>query len=178
MSKYSSLKKYNDYELLYLINDGSEYALNLFFEKYDLYISKFILEFVSYYNENYEDLVQEGRMILFRCIKMYEPNSNTSFFTYFTVSLKRKILKLLYTEYNYLPIVSEDLVLYRTAEQKTSISGDMFFSDPEKIKIFDCLIIGDMSVRQYSIINKVSYDKVYLMKKKVIEELRRMFGVK
>ena len=33
---------YNDYELIYLINDGSEKALKVLFEKYSIYIKKMI----------------------------------------------------------------------------------------------------------------------------------------
>ena len=54
---------YNDYELLYLISEGSELALDLLYKKYYIYINKVVGKInVPKYTK--EDLVQEGIKIL------------------------------------------------------------------------------------------------------------------
>lgn len=178
MKKTKNFKQYNDYELLYLINEGNEYALNIFFEKYDSYIKKIIYELCHYIGDDFEDLVQEGRMVLYKCIKMYKPINNTSFFTYFSLSLKRKIIRLLCDEYQAKPILSESLVEFNTSEYKIKITGDMFFNDPLKIKLFNSCIINDMTLNKFAKDNNMTYDQVYYLNKKIIEELRKLFGVK
>ena len=61
----------NDYELLYLINEGNEKALKLLFDKYDHLIRMLAKEYAPYGNRS-ADLAQEFRMILYKCIECYK----------------------------------------------------------------------------------------------------------
>ena len=66
---------YNDYELLYLIREGSEFALNYLFKKYDVLIYKIATSFYPK-GDKFEDLLQEGRMVLYNSInKLYKKNN-------------------------------------------------------------------------------------------------------
>lgn len=178
MNRYNDLKKYNDYELLYLINEGSEQALNILFAKYDTYIIKIVSNYMDQRNENFDDLVQEGRLVLYKCVKTYKDDNNASFFGYFTFIFRRKIVKLI-NEINNLPILNEDLTLYNTAiEAKSELSGKMFFKDKIKINFFDCCIIGKMTIMDFSKKNNLTYDQVYYLNKKIIEELKQILGTK
>ncbi|MCR5231496.1 MAG: hypothetical protein K6B64_02515 [Acholeplasmatales bacterium] len=85
-------KFYNDFEMLYLIKEGNELAYNIMFLKYEKYIWKIVLESYPYNSKN-EDLVQEGRIVLHNCILGYNSYMNVSFFSYFTICLKRKIYR-------------------------------------------------------------------------------------
>ncbi len=179
MNNYSKYKNYNDYELLYLINEGSELAFNVFFEKYEIYITKIVSQFVYYNNENFEDLVQEGRITLYQCIKSYNQNNNASFFSYFTVIYRRKIIRLLNSAYyNNHVVLDENIITYHCDKESKKITGDMYFTDPLKIDFFNECIIGQMSLTTYARKNKLSYDKVYYLNKKVIEELKEILGIK
>ena len=98
MNNYINYKDYNDYELIYLIKEGNESALNFFFEKYEKYIIKVVESYIHYDEGLKEDYIQEGRIILYECIYRYDEDSNVSFFSYFTIILKRKLLKLIQSE--------------------------------------------------------------------------------
>ena len=67
-----SIFLYNDYELIYYIRDGSEIVLKIFIQKYDLVIYSFIQK-IPYllYSGKVDDLMQEGRMVLFKCLQTY-----------------------------------------------------------------------------------------------------------
>lgn len=81
---------YNDYELLYLIREGSEQAFNVLYHKYDVFIQKIINRYMPI-GDKYYDLYQECLFVLINCIEKYNSYSNVSFFLYFKISVKRRI---------------------------------------------------------------------------------------
>ena len=171
----NNYKNYNDYELIYLINEGSERALNIFFKKYEPYINKIASLYLLSSDTHYEDLVQEGRILLFENIKSYNNNYKTSFFTYFTINYKRKIFRLLSSDYYSLPVLKEEIIIHTNPSRiKTDLSGIKFFRSPDKIRLFDECLIGKLSLKDYSKKYKISYGKVYYLYQKMIEELRKM----
>ena len=174
MSNYVNYKKYNDFELLYLVNEGNELALTIMFEKYEAYIAKLALNYVPHYDFRYDDLIQEGRMILFQCILRFNEYYDSSFFNFFSIAFKRRIIRLLNNDYYNSHTLCEDATLYQAGEEKINLNGKMFFNDPKKIKLFDECIIGEKSIREYAKKYNLSYDKVYYLYQKVIEELREI----
>jgi DNA-directed RNA polymerase sigma subunit (sigma70/sigma32) len=168
----NNYKNYNDYELIYLINEGSELALNIFFEKYEPYINKVASFYLSKYDSHFDDLVQEGRILLFDNIKSYRTNSKTSFFTYFTINYKRRIYRLLSSDYYNLPTLKEDIIVEYNPNKYSHLSGKKFFKEKEKIRLFDECIIGKQTLRNYAIKYNIKYGKVYYLYKKIIEELK------
>ena len=81
---------YNDYELLYLISEGSEQALNLLYKKYYIYINKIVSKLnIAKYKK--EDMVQEGVVVFFKSIKKYNPEKyNKTFYSYFKLILEKQ----------------------------------------------------------------------------------------
>ena len=75
---------YNDYELLYLIQDGEEKALHVLLKKYDTLIYTVVREMYPYGDKAY-DLMQEGRMTLYNCIYKYSKAKEISFYSYFYI---------------------------------------------------------------------------------------------
>ena len=77
----------NDYELIYLVQEGSEIALDLLYHKYYIYINKMVGKYnIPKYKK--EDLVQEGLDALFVSIKNFNPNKyDKTFFNYFKLVL-------------------------------------------------------------------------------------------
>ena len=86
--------QYNDYELLYLMNEFDEEAERLLFEKYTNLIKSRIYKFGI--KERYrEDFLQEGFYMLLVAVRTYNANSNKTFNKYFDLILQRKFIKLL-----------------------------------------------------------------------------------
>ena len=69
--------EHNDYEILYQIKEGNQEALHLMFEKYNNLIAKKIFQFNLQYD--FEDMMQEGRMMLFKSIREFQDKHQKSF---------------------------------------------------------------------------------------------------
>jgi len=83
-------QRYNDYEIIALIKEGNNDAINLMFDKYSKLISKKIFKFNLYYV--YDDMFQEGQMILLNSIHKFEDRYNKTFTRYFEQNLERKYM--------------------------------------------------------------------------------------
>ena len=86
-------QRYNDYEIINLIREGNDEALKLMFDKYSRLISKKIYKFNLYFD--YDDMHQEGLMILYKSIKVFDEAYAKSFTRYFEQNLERKFSTIL-----------------------------------------------------------------------------------
>lgn len=84
---------HNDYEIINQIREGNDEALELMFDKYSRLISKKIFKFNLY--KEYDDMFQEGLMILFKSIKSFDEVYSKSFTRYFELNLERKYMTIL-----------------------------------------------------------------------------------
>ena len=84
--------KYNDFEILSLIKEGNQDALELMFEKYKGLISKKIYKFNLVYE--YEDVFQESLMVLYKTISIYDDSHGKSFTRFFEMNLERKFMSI------------------------------------------------------------------------------------
>lgn len=83
--------RYNDYELIYLIQSEScEQALELMFKKYKYLIYKFL----NLYNVNeifFEDYVQECNILMYNIICKFDEKKGKTFTRFYEFVLRRKI---------------------------------------------------------------------------------------
>lgn len=84
--------KHNDYEIISQIREGNNEALELMFDKYKPLISKKIYKFNLYYD--YDDMYQEGQMILFKSIECFDEKYSKTFTRYFEQNLERKYITI------------------------------------------------------------------------------------
>lgn len=84
----------NDNELLYLIREGNETALEVMYQKYvplmENKLNKFNIE-----NESRDDFFQESRLMLYKAIRLYNPNSAKTFNKYFDLILTNQMITIL-----------------------------------------------------------------------------------
>ena len=88
------LKKINDYEILFLVNEKNENAEEILINKYKNLINKYIEEYknIAVQNGLEEcDLYQEGLLGLTNAIKTFDQSKEASFFTYANICIKTKI---------------------------------------------------------------------------------------
>ncbi len=145
------LKELNDYELLYLISDGNEYAQYLLYEKYNaLLYSK--MRDLNVFKKYYDDFYQEGLIALSIAIKTYDMDMASSFYNYLSVIIKRRFLRY----YKYLcrldvPFSS----LYNEFE-----NGVMQFKDPNNFDLYDAgysLLNTDFDKNVYRLLYKEGF---------------------
>ena len=91
--------QYNDYELLYLIQDNCEIALDIMFQKYAPLINSRIRAF-NIKEWNKEDFFQEGLISLYKAIYTYREDKNLTFTKYFDLILQRNFIQILRKEKN------------------------------------------------------------------------------
>lgn len=160
-------KEYNDYELIYQINDGDELSYNLLFKKYSNLIGKLAK---YYYNQNknigieYDDLYQEGMFALSNSLKDYDQN-NTLFYTFFLLCVRREMERLVKSARRFKHIILND-----SASLNEPISGT------EDIFLEDILSI-DYSVEE-DYISDDNCRKLYLYKYKLNSEEAMVYELK
>ncbi len=88
------MHRYNDYELLYMISEESEEALEIMVNKYSVLIHSRLKKF-RIQNNYLDDYYQEGLIVLFEAIKKYKTDSPMSFTNFFDLLLQRRIMDLL-----------------------------------------------------------------------------------
>ena len=112
---------YNDNELLYLIAEKDDSALEIMYKKYSPLIRKRIYDY-KVITRSVEDYFQEGLMMLKKSIETYCSLYNKTFNKYFDLILQRRIIQLLRRERKYLYNVTfvEDTEQLMVSEETTN----------------------------------------------------------
>lgn len=85
-------KYYNDDELVYMIGENSEEALNILIKKYEPLIINLARQYVKtvpFYSVDIDDLVQEGRIAVLVALRKYNSKNNFLFYTFLAICIKR-----------------------------------------------------------------------------------------
>jgi RNA polymerase sporulation-specific sigma factor len=167
--------QYNDYELLYLIRENCEVALDIMFSKYVPLIKSRIRSFhIKEWNK--EDFFQEGLISLYKAITTYREDKNKTFNKYFDLLLQRRYIQILRKESN--NFYNVDLIgagdyLYEANEcfddNLTYVVNQCYFSKFEA-SVFENLKMG-AKAREIALIlgckPKQVYDATDRIKKKI-----------
>jgi len=100
-------RKYNDYEIIAMIQEGNEEALTLMVDKYKLFIAKKIGKFNLGYE--FDDAFQEGLIILYKSVKKFQPHFNKTFTRYFELNLENRFISIIRGKMRYGKFLSEKL---------------------------------------------------------------------
>lgn len=158
----------NDYELLYLIGEKNENALNLMITKYQAVINNQIkvLSIPFVFNEEF---LQEGFMVIFKAIFDFKEEYGKTFYGYFLMCLKHRFYRLIKEldlfSYSYIEapeelgsIMSESVVHYNSFK---------FKNDLEKL-IYEEIFLSKCSPRffakKYNTNIKQVYNLIYKIK--------------
>lgn len=94
------MNQYNDYELLYMINEFDEEAESILYSKYCNLINKRMNDFKIRMDRR-DDFMQEGLFVLFTAIRNYNEYCNKTFNKFFDLLLQRRFANILRDEKNY-----------------------------------------------------------------------------
>lgn len=161
-------RDYNDFEIISLVKQGNEEALELMIEKYRYLIAKKIGKFNLAHE--FDDCFQEGLLVLYKSVIRFEENFNKSFTRYFESNLENHYISMIRKRKSYGRFLSQKLpVLYDYAvdeSQKEYFSETDIkqaldrFSELEK-RVFDCRYIQNMSVSEIAGMLSCDCKKVY-----------------
>lgn len=91
-------KDLNDYEIIYMVKENDENAMELLFHKYRPVITKIAssyLKIAKAYGLELEDLIQEGYIALYSAYRNYSDVRDAMFYTFVNVTIHSKILNCL-----------------------------------------------------------------------------------
>ena len=86
--------EHNDYELVFLAQDGNEDAINIIYQKYKPIIvkkSRNAIVLVSHHGIDINDIMQEGFIGLDEAIRNFSQNTDATFYTFAMLCVDRQI---------------------------------------------------------------------------------------
>lgn len=166
-------KLINDYEIIYLIKEGNEVALNIMFSKYEAYIWRVVCGFYVY-NQKIEDLVQQGRLCLYRCIFGYDESVNVSFFSFFTICLKRTLFRELQNNYYVNPIeLNEELLQYGN----NKLPGLHTLLTKEEKELYEYIFVMGYKITDYARKKDISVYKAKIKYRCLLDKVKKNYGL-
>ena len=88
-------KKYNDYELIYLVRENDGTSRDILYEKYLPVLKSIAMEFYQrykFYGYEYEDFLQEAYISFEKAILQYHDNRGTIFYTFVDLCIRRGMI--------------------------------------------------------------------------------------
>ena len=113
-------KKYNDYELIYMIRENDDFSQNILYEKYQPIIKKFATDFYIRYKSSgydYEDFLEEATIGFQKALFSFDDTRENLFYSFAVLCIQRRLLSFC----------------------------RMFMSDKYKNVFFDTISIDDIS---------------------------------
>lgn len=183
---------YNDYELVYLVKEDCEEAIEIIMEKYE----PVIRNMAFYYFDNFkfirvelEDLIQEGRMGLLYAIRNFREEKGVLFYSFAILCIKSKMtnqLKYGKAKKNYIDFVTfsygdffENDINCAVDNTKDLIDiadmQDRIIAFKNELGFFDALVfelkLNDFSYREISLLLEMDIKKIdnrlYFIRKKL-----------
>lgn len=135
-------KKYNDYELVYMVRENDEYSNKLLFEKYVPIILSITNRYYKQYNGlgyDYEDFYQEALAAFYKAISNYDESKETLFYSFVVLCINRSLMsfcrKLAHERKNYFNVINIDIddLDYEIKDVKNDINNILSFNEIEKV---------------------------------------------
>lgn len=161
-------RNYNDFEIIDLIHQGNEEALELMFDKYKYLVAKKISSFNL--TDEYDDCFQEGMIVLYKSVQKFNDTRNKSFTRYFETNLEHHFISIIRSRRRHTRFMVEKLpklVEYEVEEQETQIysSEDIRFAvqklSPFEKTIFQAKFLEEKDVKTIAAEQNVAIKKVY-----------------
>ena len=93
-------KNYNDYELIYMVQENDEDSYNTLFQKYIPIIRNIAITYYkkySSYGYELDDFVQEGYVAFQKAVKKYNPSRDALFYTFVVLCIHRNLISFCQT---------------------------------------------------------------------------------
>jgi len=139
---FEELPLYNDQELVGLVRDGHDFALDYLMNKYKVLVER---KAKSYYliGASKDDIIQEGMIGLFKAIRDYNPNREASFYSFADLCVTRQMISAVKasTRQKHMPLntyISLNKPIFEEDNDKTDlmeITPSNKIVDPEEVFI-------------------------------------------
>ena len=88
-------KKYNDYELIYMVQEEDDFSRKVLYQKYSPIICNIasdIYKQFGQYGYDYDDFVQEAYIAFQNALISYDSTRNILFYTFVVICIRRRLL--------------------------------------------------------------------------------------
>ncbi len=88
-------KKYNDYELIYMVRENDDDSRGILFQKYQPVLNNIAHEYYQrfpHYGFDFDDFIQEANIAFQRSIIHYNEKKDSSFYTFSILCVRRALL--------------------------------------------------------------------------------------
>lgn len=163
-------KRFNDYELLYLISWNSNEALEILLDKYNVLIKIKLVKF-NISRREFTDFEQELKMEVYKATKTYDDSYGKSFCRFVELVIDRKILRLIHNNQRsvYPSLGLDDSV---DNKSKLTVLETMIYEekikqileanlDSKKKSILNEVILDGMTIKEYSNKHNMTVKEVY-----------------
>lgn len=170
--------QHNDYEILFLIKEGNEEALELMLEKYKPLIYKKISKFNLIHEA--DDMMQEGLMTLHKSIHKFEEKHKKTFTRFFELNLERRFISIVTSRVRRNEIFnSHESYIYETnhAIVSNSVYYDLMIAELKKVltktelMVYTLRELENYSItyieKQYGLPIKKIYNTLHIAKSKI-----------
>jgi RNA polymerase sporulation-specific sigma factor len=166
-----------------MIREGNEEALSFMFEKYKPLIYKKIMKFNLVYD--FDDMVQEAMMILYKSVLKFEDNMNKSFTMFFDLNLNRKYISIVSKRVRRQEIFEQNkFYIHETVSMSSQndVYLDVYLDEIAKVLtktenlVYTLRELNNYSVQfikdNYNLGEKVIYNTLYRAKGKINKHFR------
>ena len=173
----NNYKRYNDYELLYLLNWHSDEALNILIEKYSILIHLKINAF-KIIKPNVEDYFQECLTEVYNAFYLFDESYGKSLHRFVELVIERKIMSLLAKDSTYVKLSlvrgecdnisgKEDIFRQTIYEERIKKLCEAQLDDFKKTILREVIFEGE-SINKFASKNNLSrkyvYNHIYLLR--------------
>ncbi|MFA5036657.1 MAG: sigma-70 family RNA polymerase sigma factor [Candidatus Izemoplasmatales bacterium] len=102
-----NFRDYNDFEIIDLIKQGNEEALELMFDKYKYLVAKKITKFNL--SDEFDDCFQEGMIVLYKSVLKFHDDRNKTFMRFFESNLEHQYISIIRSRQRHYKFVREKL---------------------------------------------------------------------
>lgn len=171
----------NDFELLYLIEDGNSYAYKFLFKKYEHLINKIYFNNRALQRISYYDYLQEGYMCLDKAIKSYSSDYKCSFYSFFLIILNRRSNRLIKNGSLYLKestTIYQEEGLFESKGYKhiliDSLKKELELNEEIDKALFNECLLNNAKVIDISKKYGLEYSVVYFRYKKIKTKIEKI----
>lgn len=172
-------RKYNDFEIISLIQEGHEEALQLMVEKYRPLIAKKISKFNL--TDEFDDMFQESILILYKSCKKFSPVFNKSFTRYFELNLEHRLISAIRQRIRQTRIFTEkanEFISYSVHEEEHRYfrkeDFERYLNELSKFekKVFDLKFTEDLTQEEIALRLDCDIKKVYNATDRIRQKLK------
>lgn len=152
----------NDNELIYMIRDGDDFAIDRLFEKYKPLVTSIANSFYVFGKRlgiEFSDLMQEGYIGLYNAYSSFNEYGNVKFYTYALTCIRNHLntycrnmsVKKYYYLNNSVSLDGLDPFIYNYSDEYFYFNDEIIFVNIKNLLSFKCSIVFELKINGFKL---------------------------